>query len=134
MQKVYLLLTAAFAILIVFIIYSANTGNPLPAAGFIRSFTHGDKLAHFLLFGFLSFLLNLALSAKRFVFGRISIFRGSMIVGVVALLEELSQQFILTRTFEYFDLLADFSGILLFAGITAIFTRRQLKSLCRSHK
>lgn len=128
MQKIYSTLTAVVAIFIVYTIYAANTGNTLPAANYLRSIAYGDKVAHFMLFGFLSFLFNLALATKCFEFGRFSVYRGSMLVGVAALLEELSQQFILTRTFEYYDLLADFSGIACFALITALLTKRRMNS------
>lgn len=38
------------------IIYAANTGSEMPAQQLIRSVNHGDKVAHFTLFGALSFL------------------------------------------------------------------------------
>jgi len=126
MQKFYLILTAAIAIFITFIIYGANTGSSIPGASYLRGISYGDKVAHFMLFGFQSFFLNLALLTKRFQFGRVSVYQGSMIVGVVALVEELSQQFIATRAFEYYDLLADFSGIIFFAFITAACTRHRI--------
>jgi len=119
------------ATLIVFMIYGANMGSSAPAAIYLRSIAHGDKIAHFLLFGFFSFLLNLALSTKRFEFGRISVYRGTVLVGLLALVEELSQRFIQTRTFEYYDLLADFAGIIFFALLTALYARESMASFTR---
>lgn len=127
MQKFYSIFASAFAVFIVFIIYSANTGSPLPAATLVLSMDHGDKFAHFVLFGFLSFLLNLAFGAKCFRFGPFSIYRGTILVATVALLEEISQRYISTRAFEYYDLLADFGGIVFFAFLTALCAGRRLK-------
>jgi len=134
MQKIYSTLACVVTIFIAYIIYAANTGNSLPVENYLRSIAYGDKLAHFMLFGFLSFLINLALGAKHFRVGRFSVYRGSMLVGAMALLEELSQQFIQTRTFEYYDLLADFSGIAFFALITALFTNGKIKKFTSSRK
>jgi len=132
MQKLYWILATAVAVLIVCAIYSANTGSSMPAMHLLRSIAYGDKVAHFLLFGFFSFLLNMALSTKRFKFGRFSVYRGTVLVGLLALLEELSQRFISNRTFEYFDLLADFAGIFFFAVLTALYARESIACCSRS--
>jgi len=132
MQKVYTTLACAFSLFIVFVIYGANTGIAMPAAEHIRSIAYGDKLAHFMLFGFLSFLLNLAFTTKRFEFGRFWVYRGSLLVGTIALLEELTQHYIPTRAFEFHDLLADFCGIVFFAFLTALYARQTANRFSRS--
>jgi len=57
-----------------------------------------------------------------------------MLVGVVVFVEELSQQFIPTRAFEYHDLLADFGGIVFFACMTTLYTKRQFKCFATLRK
>lgn len=123
MQKVYVLIATGFSAFLAFIIYTANTGNEMPVQQLIRSVDHGDKVAHFILFGALSFLLNLAVTKKCFKWGRWSVYRGTALVAVLAVCEEGSQRFIASRTFDYFDLLADLTGVVLFAFITALFIK-----------
>lgn len=118
MQKIFIAVATLFAAFIGFILYSENTGNQLPQTVMVRSITNGDKFAHFLLFGALSFLVNLAAEGKCFVLGRWSVYRGTALVLLFAMLEEGSQYFLPTRTFDYFDLLADVLGILMFAIAT----------------
>lgn len=128
MQKIYVLVAIGFCLFLGFIIYTANTGNEMPLQQVIRSISHGDKLAHFTLFGLLSFLLNLAVTTKRFQWRRWSIYRGTAIVAVFAVFEEGSQRYISSRTFEYLDLAADLSGVLVFAVISAWFIKDKPRS------
>jgi len=129
MHKIYTTAAIVFSSLLGLIIYAEDTGGAIPATELVRSFNHGDKVAHFLLFGALSFLLNLAFIGKCFNWGCVSVYRGTAIVAVFATLEECSQYFIPTRTFDYFDLLADFSGLLIFGIATAcLLKNNQLKT------
>ena len=75
-----------------------------------------DKIAHFFLMGSLAYLLPFALldpSKARFRWN---------FVGLVALIaflvtaEEFSQRFLLTRSFQLWDLVADYLGILCFSA------------------
>jgi len=133
MQKIFILAAIGFSAFLGFIIYTANTGNEMPAQQLVRSIDHGDKVAHFLLFGALSFLLNLAVTTKSFRWRRLSIYRGTALVAVFAVFEEGSQRFISSRSFDYFDLLADLMGVALFAFVTALFIRTSYCLNCRNH-
>ena len=124
MQKIFVAAAIGFSLFLGSIIYIENTGGGVPAIGFIRSLSHGDKAAHFMLFGLMSFLLNLALAGACFKWRRWAIYRGSALVGVFTVLEECSQRFVATRTFDYFDLLADILGIALFAIVTASYLKK----------
>ena len=70
-----------------------------------------DKICHFLLMGFLSYLTNAALDARRFRWRRLSVLRGSVLIGALVLVEEVSQIWIAHRAFELADLAADLAGI-----------------------
>lgn len=71
---------------------------------------HADKLSHFLLFGMLTFLVNISLPHKKIRF----IPLGSLLVFIFSILEEASQFFIETRNFDLVDLTSNFLGIWFF--------------------
>ena len=81
---------------------------------------HGDKVAHFLLMGTLSFLVNLALHGRTIhLHPSRPMLLGTLAVTLIVLLEELSQIFLPSRTFSLADLTADFLGIFLFGRLAA---------------
>ncbi|MBE0540853.1 MAG: VanZ family protein [Verrucomicrobia bacterium] len=77
----------------------------------------GDKIGHFLLFGMLAFLVNLVLRAAQIRLWRISFLKGSAAVLFVATLEEFSQLFLRSRSFDLGDLTADILGICFFGWL-----------------
>jgi VanZ family protein len=93
----------------------------------IRRMPYGDKIGHFLLMGFFSFMLNLALKAKTFRVWRINFLLGTLIVLVVVFIEECSQIFIRGRSFDYRDLIADFAGIVIFGELARLICRKFFK-------
>jgi VanZ family protein len=94
----------------------------------VRRLPYGDKIAHFLLMGFFSFLLNLALKARTIKVWKINFLLGTLIVLVVVFIEEFSQKFIRGRSFDYTDLIADFAGILIFGEIARLICKRFFKN------
>ncbi|HMS43122.1 MAG TPA: VanZ family protein [Pyrinomonadaceae bacterium] len=94
----------------------------------IRNLPYGDKIGHFLLMGFFSFLLNLALSARSVKLWKFHYLLGSLIVLVVVTIEEVSQIFIRGRTFDWGDLAADFCGIFIFGEIARFLCNRKSKA------
>lgn len=92
----------------------------------------GDKLGHFILFGILSFLINLLLRAQKTTLFGFSVMKGSTIIMAIVTLEECSQRFFLSRTFDFVDLTADAIGIWFFARLAAIYLRHRQRCLnCR---
>jgi polysaccharide biosynthesis protein VpsQ len=71
-----------------------------------------DKVLHFILVGFLSWILIFAFNAKRLNLLGSSLFVGTIVTFSLVTLEECSQLLIATRRFELLDLLADYFGIL----------------------
>jgi len=98
---------------IIYIIYLADTANYNFAFRVVGSIAYGDKIAHALLYGFLAYLLNISLEYKR-VFG---LPIAAIAVLFFALLEEFSQIWIDSRTFDLLDILADLIGVLLFTHL-----------------
>lgn len=74
----------------------------------------GDKLAHCLLAGILSFLVNNALQCRVTSFARVRILTGHLIAYLLVLIEEVSQLWIATRNVEIWDVLFSIVGIHLF--------------------
>jgi VanZ family protein len=93
----------------------------------IRQMPYGDKIGHFLLMGFFSLMLNLALKARTFRVWRINFLLGTLIVLVVVFIEECSQIFIRGRSFDYRDLIADFAGIIIFGELARLICRKFFK-------
>lgn len=90
----------------------------------------GDKICHMILMGIFSYLVNSTINCTRIniVGGRILL--GSAAVGLIVLLEELSQVFVKSRKFEVLDLLFDFIGIWLFGRLALIdHNRKQSRAL-----
>lgn len=93
----------------------------------IRRLPYGDKIGHFLLMGFFSFLVNLALKAKTIRLWRINVLLGTLIVLAVVTIEEFSQKYIRGRSFDSVDLVADFAGIILFGELARLICRKFLR-------
>jgi VanZ family protein len=76
-----------------------------------------DLTAHFVLFGGLSLLLNLAFAQSRIRGRELGVPVLSGVLLVVIALEEYSQKMIPRRDFSIDDLLASIAGVVLFAAI-----------------
>ena len=134
-----------FFIFISYIIFLADTADYNFAFRVVGHIPYGDKMCHAILYGMMAFLLNYGLGFRRccaqgkcpwgmpqhlqFLY-RIKAFSssrfkgalvnapyiGSIIVLTFAILEEFSQYYIPSRTFDLGDLLADFIGIVLISS------------------
>ncbi len=124
MSRAVSLITLSYGLFIGWVIYLANTGQSSLFFQLVRAIPYGDKLGHLFLFGFLTLGLNVALKYKMFNLKQRGIYCGSTIVGIVVLLEELSQYFLPSRTFDVIDLGADVAGILVFSVISYILSSR----------
>jgi len=110
-------LTALFAFLILAIIVLADSGH-LGFLGFVYSFPYGDKAGHFILYGILSFLLNLfsLRSLRNLPQKRIAI-AVTLLLALAIGIEEWSQRFFPLRTSDWVDLTFSYMGVALGAWI-----------------
>lgn len=111
-------LAIAFSIFIVIVIILADMGT-LP--GLIRGlydFPNGDKLGHFILYGILSLLLNLAFTLRPGLNLLRTILTVSLTLAALIGLEEWSQSLFGSRTMDIVDLLASYAGVTV-AALTA---------------
>ncbi len=106
-----------YALIIGVIVWLANDGGFAYVFSWWRSIPGADKIGHFLLMGGFAFTLNLALGLRQFTFAQRRWLWGSAIVAVIVSLEELSQAWVPSRTFDLVDLTFDFLGILFFGWL-----------------
>ena len=117
-------LTILFALFIILIIVLADQGN-LGILKLINQIPYGDKAGHFILYGILTLLLDLTLirslpdrSPKRVV-----VICG-LILAVFIGLEEFSQQYFPSRTFDLIDLTFSYLGVIFFSWFALKIYRR----------
>ncbi len=120
-------ISAFFLIFIIAVIVLADGGNlPRPIRA-IYDFPNGDKLGHFILFGLLTFFITRAFlssfPSKSRSWVTLSI---GLVLALLIGLEEFSQKFFPTRTFNLIDLLASYAGIITFAFL-AFYWRKPRK-------
>jgi len=115
-----ILYPALFFAVLLAIIYKADTANYNFAFHVVGMIPYGDKIAHAILYGIMAYLLNYGLNGKRWF--RIEI--GMLLVMSFAFVEEVSQLYFPSRTFDWFDLLADVIGIV---GAAVVYRRVRKK-------
>ncbi|HSM71696.1 MAG TPA: VanZ family protein [Anaerolineales bacterium] len=112
MVKWYAILFGAF---IVMIIVLANL-DLLDVLGFVNRIPYGDKAGHFILYGILTLLIDLALFGSHpDISRRLIVLRVALILTLVIGLEEYSQRFFASRTPDWMDMLFSYLGVLFFS-------------------
>jgi polysaccharide biosynthesis protein VpsQ len=106
------LLTGIYILLLVAIIFCADHVSYQSSFSFIREIPGGDALGHFTLMGLFAFLSNISLNCRAVrVVGR-PVLLGSTTVIALITVEEVSQSLIPHRSFDLFDLAADYLGVM----------------------
>lgn len=124
MKKLWIFATILFTLLIVAIVFAANTGQIPRWLKPLYDFPGGDQVGHFILFGILNFLLiksALLLLPNRNPIRLVLTI--SLILSILVGLEEWSQSLIPARTMSMGDLIVSYLGVGLFA-ILAYRTRK----------
>jgi VanZ family protein len=101
----------AFVAFLVALVALADSGHGQQFFQLAKKIPAGDKVGHFVLFGILSFLVNLVLGAAEIRLWRIAFLKGSVIVSCIVTAEEFSQLFFRSRSCDLGDLSADILGI-----------------------
>ncbi len=127
------IVTVSYFFLIIYMIYIANEGIKNPYFDIILGLSYGDKWFHFVLFGVLTFMVNISLNLKRVCCFKINIYLGTLIVSSFVLIEEISQHFNPHRTFDLGDLAADVIGISLFTFLAVIVDKRYMKGATKTN-
>jgi polysaccharide biosynthesis protein VpsQ len=100
-----------FFLLIIGIITANDLGRLRTIIGLINSVPFGDKFGHIILIGTLTYLLNYALADRMLKFGNHKILLGCLVIAVIMTIEECSQIWMPTRTFDSIDLSANYLGL-----------------------
>ncbi len=111
-------LTLLFGLICAAIIISANFGAARPVFFALRQVPFVDKIAHFVLVGILSLLLNSALDAVTVRIGGQFILKGNLFLVVLATVEEMSNLIQPNRGFSLADLLCNYLGIFAFGWLS----------------
>ncbi len=114
-HKLIILISTGFFGFILWILYLANTGQQSLFFDLLVDVPYGDKISHLCLFGLLTLTANIAFKFKTILYLNRRIFLGTLLVIIFVIIEELSQHFIPTRTFDIQDLAADSLGIFIFS-------------------
>ena len=114
-QQLFTGIAVLFFLFICYIIVCADTGQCGHLTRQVRNLPFGDKTAHFLLYGTLTFLVNLAFNNTYWKFFGTAALKGSVLVLFFAIAEEFTQIFLASRSFEVADIICDLLGIYLFA-------------------
>ncbi len=110
-------LAVLFGLFILAVIILANLGM-LGALGFLNEIPFGDKAGHFVLYGILTLLIDLALFRSRpDLSRRLLAFRVALILALFIGLEEFSQQFLSNRSFDLVDLAFSYLGVIFFSWV-----------------
>ncbi len=114
-----------FGIAILGIVILADIGQ-LGRLGFLYGFRYGDKAGHFLLFGILNLLVNLAAFEQWPRVRRLTLaLRVDAIQMALMAIEELSQMLFPQRTFSMLDVLAGYLGVAAFTGVALLVSSRR---------
>ena len=107
-----------FTLFIILIIVLADAGILAHYVGFLYAFPFGDKAGHFILYGILALLTNLALFGSHPGQSRklLAVKCGLMLALLIGL-EEFSQQYFAKRTFDLVDLTFSYLGVLGFSWL-----------------
>lgn len=127
MEKLLKLAALSFFVFIIYIIYLANTGQSSIFFNLVASMPYGDKIGHLAIFATLTFGANMLLNFRNvpFVNSKLPIYFGSVLVLLFAAVEELSQNFVASRTLDISDFIADIVGIAIATWLSYLFAERK---------
>ena len=117
-------LAILFGLFIITIIVLADLGK-LGFIYFLYSFKYGDKVGHFILYGILTLLIDLALFRSSAQGDSVTVIpswrqvavKVGLILAFAITVEEFSQQYFSKRTFDLIDLTASFLGVIFFSWL-----------------
>ncbi len=111
-------LAILFTLFIILVIVLADAGVIAHYVGFIYNFPYGDKVGHFILYGILALLINLALFRAYPDQSRIRLsVRCGLTLALLIGLEEFSQRYFSSRTSDLVDLTFSYLGVAFFSGV-----------------
>jgi VanZ family protein len=106
-----------FGLFIIGVVILADLGM-LDVLWFVNRIPYGDKIGHFILYGILTLLIDLALF-RSFpdLSRRLLVLRVALILALLIGLEEFSQQYFPNRSFDLVDLMFSYLGVIFFSWV-----------------
>ena len=119
-------LAILFAFLLLLIIVLADMGALPRYLQLLKDLPYGDKAGHFILYGILTLLVDLALFGAHPERSRkwLAVTSG-LILALLIGLEEFSQQYFASRTSSLTDLAASYLGVIFFSWLALQIARRK---------
>jgi VanZ family protein len=113
-----------FALFIVAVIFLADSGR-LGILRFVNGIPFGDKLGHFLLFGVLTLFIDLAIFRSRPDLNlNLTALRVALTLALIIGLEEFSQRYFASRSFDLVDLTFSYLGVIFFSWMSLKYVGR----------
>lgn len=109
-------LTFIFTLLAIIAVYDLGYITPLLEAITARIPGH-DKTTHVLVTGSLCLMVRLAFPHARFSIMGLTVLRGSALLWLFVTVEEFSQMFVASRSFDLTDLACNYLGLILFGVV-----------------
>lgn len=104
-----------YGLFIFAVIVLADLGR-LDIVGWVNRIPLGDKAGHFILYGILTLLIDLALlRTHRGLSPSLLVFRAALVLALIIGLEEVSQRFFSSRSFDLLDLAFSYLGVIVFS-------------------
>ncbi|MEW6287861.1 MAG: VanZ family protein [Chloroflexota bacterium] len=117
-------LAGLFALFVAAVIVLADGGR-LGILRFVNGIPFGDKLGHFLLFGLLTLLLDLTLFRSRPDLNpNLTALRVALTLALIIGLEEFSQRYFSSRSFDLVDLTFSYLGVVVFSWMSLKYAGR----------
>ncbi len=111
-------LAILFTLFILLVIILADAGILNHYIGFIYEIPYADKLGHFILYGILTLLIDLALFRARPDQSRLrTAITCGLVLALLIGLEEFSQKDFPSRTFDLVDLTFSYLGVAFFSWV-----------------
>ena len=123
-RSIAIVAALGYASFLIWIVWRADTGRMAFWLQLINDWPGLDKLCHFLLVGGLALMVNWALGGRQIVLGGGGWGGGTVLVALLATVEEASQAFVPVRTCSWWDLGANYAGILLLGPLGVHLARR----------
>lgn len=117
MKRRHLFYFIVFFMFILWVIQQANSDGTNLLFTMAKVVPYHDKVGHFVLYGILALLMDRALLGRKIIFFKQSLSLAGLLVLTFALIEEITQIWIATRTFDLLDLTGDVVGIIFFVKI-----------------
>jgi VanZ family protein len=115
-----------FGLFILLVIVLADTQHLPRFIKVIYDFPYGDKLGHFILYGLLTFFVTMAFMSTfpNRTSKQVALWTG-LVLALLIGLEEFSQRYFSSRTFDLIDLSASYLGVIVGGWVAYWLKKRQ---------